>query len=159
MKELVDPAKQQGETQRNKKRVIELDNKKLEEQLETIVAKLIKEKQQNASVKETSHLLHHVRYLFRLWNVPYTAIDVPAGGLVVTSTMPDIPHLSGPRGDMGSKTHWTGADCVWEGGNFGTFAETFPYFQVAMLAVLFDALANAHTGITNLFRLAFALES
>jgi uncharacterized FlaG/YvyC family protein len=52
MKELVEHVKQQGKTQRKRKRVAELDTKKREEQIENIEAKLEREKQQNASSKE-----------------------------------------------------------------------------------------------------------
>ena len=48
----------------------------------------------------------------------YTAVDIPAGGLVVGSTMPAIPHFFGPRRDC-SETLWSGNDYVWSGGLLG----------------------------------------
>ena len=79
----------------------------------------------------------------------YTAVDIPAGGLVVGSTMPAIPHFFGPRKD-GSETLWSGNDYVWSGHIFEARIEAFPHFEEVMIGGLLGCLSNANAGIKNL---------
>jgi hypothetical protein len=73
----------------------------------------------------------------------YTAIDIPAGGIPISTTLPVVPSFLSAEIE---KDHWPGRDYVWSGEAFGSVYDGEP----SMLAVLFGALANAHAGITNL---------
>lgn len=83
----------------------------------------------------------------------YTAVDIPAGGIMVSTSMPAIPVL-GVHSDIKREGHfWPGIEYVWVGFAFPPAdIEGWPSTSVSMLAVLFGALANSHTGITNLYR-------
>lgn len=82
----------------------------------------------------------------------YTAIDIPAGALVVASSMPVIPEMTGPKSNKAPVRRWPGRDYVWGGHQFGASNEAHPIWSTSMLAVMFGSLANAHTGITNLYQ-------
>jgi hypothetical protein len=75
----------------------------------------------------------------------YTAVDIPAGGLLVGSKLPAMPALRGSGAPQ-----WQGSEYVWSGDVFGADYESFPYFYTPIIAGLFGALANGHTGITNM---------
>lgn len=75
----------------------------------------------------------------------YTAVDIPAAKLRIVSSMPAIPAIK-----TGNE-HWPGSDYVWSGHGFDA-DHSSPYFETAILAVMFGSLANAHTGITNLMQ-------
>jgi hypothetical protein len=75
----------------------------------------------------------------------YTAVDIPAGGLLVGSKLPAVPALRGSGGPQ-----WQGSEYVWSGDAHGASYESLPFFDTSIIAGLFGALANAHTGITNM---------
>jgi hypothetical protein len=50
----------------------------------------------------------------------YTAIDIPAGGLTISTTLPVVPSFTSP------KEHWPGGDYVWSGLSFGSVYEGQP---------------------------------
>lgn len=77
----------------------------------------------------------------------YTAVDIPAAGIVVATMLPVIPIFAPnprPRG-------WPMQDYSWEGSMFNAATwEAFPEFSTSMAAFLFGSMANAHAGINNL---------
>lgn len=78
----------------------------------------------------------------------YAAVDIPAGGILVSSTLSAIPVYDAP-GVRGQ--HWPGKDYVWSGSAFAKdIDEYIQGYGLSFLYGLFGSLANAHTGITNL---------
>jgi hypothetical protein len=73
----------------------------------------------------------------------YTAVDIPAGGIMVATSQMAIPTF-----EAGTGQPWPGKDYIWGGSPFGTSA-TEASSAPSFLSVLFGALANAHTGIHN----------
>lgn len=72
----------------------------------------------------------------------YTAVDIPARGIMVASTMFAVPFLN--------TKPWMGSDYSWSSSMFNIGYEGYPDYDIIMLSGLAGGFANAHTGITNL---------
>lgn len=76
----------------------------------------------------------------------YTAVDIPASNLVVGSHLAAVPMIT-----TTSLNTWPGKDYVWSSQSFKEAAgEDVSTHMSSFIAGLFGALANAHTGITNM---------
>ena len=77
----------------------------------------------------------------------YTAVDIPAGGLVIGSKMPAVPVLYNKVDGF----RWPGKDYAWDAKAFNNVVLEAPSdFKTQIMLGLFGALSNAHAGITNL---------
>jgi hypothetical protein len=75
----------------------------------------------------------------------YTAIDIPAGGISVSSTFPLLP----ANFAVDLMLDWVGHNYVWYGNMFDAENDGHP-LGMAMIAPLFGAMSNSHAGIANL---------
>lgn len=76
----------------------------------------------------------------------YTAVDIPAGDVMVATSLSLIPAFSSPE----DKEPWVGQDYVWNGFNASVY-EGWPKLpSITFLAGVMGAMANCHSGINNL---------